>query len=520
MIDWLRDAVFYEIYPQSFYDTNGDGIGDFKGILRKLDYIKSLGCNAIWLNPCFDSPFSDAGYDVRDYEKTAARYGTNEDLVQLFTEAHQKGIRIILDLVPGHTSEEHPWFKESGKAEKNKYSGRYIWTEHWMQPIPGHPYVAGNCDRDGTYYLNFFQCQPALNYGFLHPTESWQKPMDDPDCLATRDAIREVIRFWLSKGCDGFRVDMADSLVKEDDENKSGTCEVWRDILAPIRKEFPEAVFVSEWNRPEQSINSAGFDVDFYLDWPGNGYHALLRDTESGEDKSFFKKGPESDITRFLEEYLPRYTATKENGYIALITCNHDTPRPRRTLTPDELKIAYAMIFTLPGVPFLYYGDEIGMRYLDVPTKEGGYTRTGSRTPMQWDHTENYGFSKAKPEALYLPVDPDKKAPTVESEEKDADSLLNVVRRVLKFRESRKDFRSDVSLEILQGEKGKPFVYRRERMICMVNPSSKEETVELPELHGAAEQLIIGEIRMQEDKEKKKTKVLMHGGSFAILKVQ
>lgn len=518
MVDWLREAVFYEIYPQSFYDTNGDGIGDFKGILRKLDYIGSLGCNAIWLNPCFDSPFQDAGYDVRNYEKTAERYGSNEDLIRLFEEAHKKGIRIILDLVPGHTSDTHPWFRESGKAEKNRFSGRYVWTDHWMQPMKGHPYVAGECERNGTYLLNFFHCQPALNYGFLHPTESWQKPMDDPDCLATRDAIREVIRFWLSKGCDGFRVDMADSLVKEDDEEKSGTCQVWRDILSPIRKEFPEAVFVSEWNEPVQSINSAGFDVDFYLDWPGNGYHALLRDTESGEDRSYFKKGVEPDITRFLEDYLPRLSATRDNGYIALLTCNHDTPRPRRNLTPDELKIAYAMLFTLPGVPFLYYGDEIGMRYLEVPTKEGGYTRTGSRTPMQWDHTENFGFSKADPKELYLPVDPDKKAPTVEKEEKDADSLLNVVRRVLKFRQSRKDFRSDVPLTILQGEKGKPFVYRRDRMICMVNPSEKEETVELPVLFGAAEQLIIGEIRVQEDKEKKETKVHMQAGSFAILK--
>src|SRR5574344_1363856 len=129
MPSWLQDAVFYEIYPQSFKDTNGDGIGDIDGITESLDYIKELGCNALWINPCFDSPFKDAGYDVRDYEKVAPRYGTNDDLVHLFTEAHKRNIRILLDLVPGHTSEEHPWFLERGKAEENPYSGRYIWTD-------------------------------------------------------------------------------------------------------------------------------------------------------------------------------------------------------------------------------------------------------------------------------------------------------------------------------------------------------------------------------------------------------
>ena len=121
---WLKDAVFYEIYPQSFCDSNADGIGDFEGIISKLDYIRELGCNAVWMNPCFDSPFKDAGYDVRDYKKTAARYGTNDDLVRLFEEAHARGIKVILDLVPGHTSEEHEWFRRSKEAQQNEYWDR------------------------------------------------------------------------------------------------------------------------------------------------------------------------------------------------------------------------------------------------------------------------------------------------------------------------------------------------------------------------------------------------------------
>ena len=137
MPKWLDNAIFYEIYPQTFLDTNGDGIGDFQGIIKKLDYIKELGCNALWLNPCFVSPFSDAGYDVADYCKAAPRYGTNEDLKELFQKAHEKGLHVILDLVPGHTSIEHPWFKASLSPEENEFSHRYIWTDKAWKDFDG-----------------------------------------------------------------------------------------------------------------------------------------------------------------------------------------------------------------------------------------------------------------------------------------------------------------------------------------------------------------------------------------------
>ena len=477
MPNWLNDAVFYEIYPQSFQDTNGDGIGDLPGVTQRLDYVKSLGCNALWLNPCFDSPFKDAGYDVRDYKKVAPRYGTNADLIHLFDEAHKRGVRVLLDLVPGHTSEEHPWFLESGKAEKNDLSGRYVWTNHCFEGMPGYNYVAGEQPRNGAYLLNFFKCQPALNYGFYTVDAPWQQGMDAPDCVASREAMKDVMRFWLDAGCDGFRVDMAASLVKNDDEKKSGTSALWRDVRAMLDADYPEAALLSEWGKPEQALR-AGFHMDFMLSGSEcPGYRKLMRDyAVEDADRTFFKKDGHGDIRDFLEDYLPRYEDTRDKGLWCPITCNHDTIRPRYNMDETELKLCCATLFTLPGAPFLYYGDEIGMAYQNLPTKEGGYYRTGSRTPMQWDGTKNLGFSTGAPEDLYLPVDPSPDAPTVERQERDPNSLLNTVRAVLAFRHSRPELRADAPFELVYGE-GQQFVYRRGGLLLGVNTAGAAATL-------------------------------------------
>ena len=465
---WLKDAVFYEIYPSSFYDSNGDGMGDIDGIRQKLPYVKDLGCNALWLNPCFDSPFKDGGYDVRDYKLVAPRYGTNEDLFALFREAHALGIRVLLDLVPGHTSEEHPWFLESGKAERNAYSDRYVWTDFWIKGTPGHPYIGGETPRNGTYMLNFFKCQPALNYGWARVTESWQTPMDAPAAQATRDAMADVMRFWLAHGCDGFRVDMANSLVKGDDDDKRCTCALWKKLLNELRAEFPESAYVAEWGWPQQALCRADYDMDFYLDHPENGYHALVRSADA------YLQG-RSDPLPFLKDYLDRYEASRDAGYISFITGNHDTPRISWYLTEAQLKVGYALLFTLPGVPFLYYGDEIGMRYLSaLPTKEGGYTRTGSRTPMQWAPGKNLGFSAGAADALYLPVDDAPDAPTAQAQADGPDSLLNTVKAILALRHAHGDLQADGGFTVLHAQKGDPLlVYRRGALTLALNPSDK-----------------------------------------------
>ncbi len=480
MPNWLKNAVFYEIYPQTFYDSNGDGIGDIQGIESKLDYVKSLGCNAIWLNPIYDSPFMDAGYDVRNYYKVAERYGTNDDLKHLFETAHEKGIRILLDLVPGHTSDQNEWFLNSKKAEKNQYSNRYIWTDSVWEAPPQYKFICGVTDRDGNYLVNFFSSQPALNYGFnniSHP--AWQLPPTHPDCQATVEALKDIMRFWLDMGCDGFRVDMADSLVKNEDGEKPETCKIWRNVREMLDREYPEAAIISEWCNPKVAIG-AGFHSDFYLDHDNNGYRLLFRekDRQTGECQAIFGKNGKGDITRFLEEYTDDLKATKGKGYISFITCNHDTPRMTKMFTPLEAKIAYSFVFLMPGVPFLYYGDEIGMRFIDgLNSKEGGYSRTGTRTPMQWDDSKNHGFSDADEELLYLPVDHSADAPTVASQESDPASILNTIRKVIAIRKENEDLQSDGDFEVVYAKKNTyPFIFKRGQFLIAVNPSDKEQT--------------------------------------------
>lgn len=476
MLSWLNDAVFYQIYPQSFYDSNGDGIGDIAGIIEKLDYVRELGCNAIWLNPVYDSPFMDGGYDVRDYKKVAPRYGTNEDLVRLFESAHAKGIKVLLDLVPGHTSDQHSWFLEAKKAAENEYSNRYIFTKTVWDAPPQYRMMCGLCERDGNYLVNYFSSQPALNYGFYDITHpEWQLPPDHPDCLKTAEAIKDIMRFWLDRGADGFRVDMADSLVKNDDE-KIATAKIWRGVREMLDKEYPDRALVAEWCNPERAINNAGFHMDFYLDHYGNGYSRLFRYGEWG-DQAVFNKNGKGDLKAFTDEYLPNYNRTKDNGYISFMTNNHDMPRVTAYLDKQAIKLVNAFIFTMPGVPFLYYGDEIGMRYqADLVSKEGGFSRTGSRTPMQWDDGKNLGFSTS--DEPYLPVDNSADAPTVKNQKDDPDSIYRVVTDMIALRHKYSDLHGNGELEFMSEEGKIPFAYRRGDMIMFFNPLDEEFEIE------------------------------------------
>ena len=480
MPSWLNDAIFYEIYPQSFYDTNGDGIGDINGIIAKLDYIKDTGFNALWLNPCFESPFKDAGYDVADYYKVAARYGTNDDLYRLFDEAHKRGIRVLLDLVPGHTSNECKWFKQSCLPEKNEYSDRYIWTDCVWERPPQYPLVAGDADRDGCYMLNFFLSQPALNFGFnkiTHP--AWQISYTDKRVKGTFDEMLNVMRFWLDHGCDGFRVDMADSLVKND-EDKTATASLWRRARAMFDADYPEAVLVSEWCNAPRSINMAGFHCDFMLDHHGKLLHYATRQMdENGVNRSYFCKTAHVSAKDMLSKYIAELTETKDNGYISIISGNHDTPRVAYTLNGQELKLFYVFLLTMPGAPFVYYGDEIGMRYLPQISKEGGYQRTGSRTPMQWDgKAKNSGFSSADADKLYLDVDRSNDAPCVNDQIDSASSLLHLVKSLNVLRHSNPELQASADFEVLQLTDDGVLCYKRGGNIAVAfNPTDGQRVL-------------------------------------------
>ena len=479
MPSWLSNAVFYEIYPQSYCDTNGDGIGDLQGIISKLSYIKELGCNALWINPLYDSPFMDAGYDVRDHKKVAERYGTLDDVKELLEKAHEMGIKVLFDLVPGHTSDQNEWFLQAKKAEKNEYSDNYIFTKCVWDAPPEYRLVCGMCERDGNYLINYFSSQPALNYGFneiTHP--QWQMPCDSDAAKSTIARLKDVMRYWLDLGVDGFRVDMADSLVKNDDK-KTATSKIWADIRKMMDADYPECALVSEWCNPQRSINDGGFHMDFYLDHYGNGYSTLFRYLVDDENKSFFSDNAQGELTTFLKEYLENYPATKDNGYICFMTNNHDMPRATFYMSNEMIKLSHTFMMTMPGVPFVYYGDEIGMRYqTGLVSKEGGYSRTGSRTPMQWDSSKNLGFSTADEAMLYLPVDKSEGAPTVENNKGVEGSIYENLKTLIALRHENAELANGSDFELVFAEKGTNLlIYKRGSFTVYINVSNETKEV-------------------------------------------
>jgi len=512
---WLSSAIFYELYPQSFLDTNGDGIGDLPGVIAKLDYIKSLGCNAVWLNPCFVSPMGDAGYDVADFYHVDPRYGTDADLVALFAAAHARGMKVCLDLVAGHTSTAHPWFQASAQAKRNKYSDWYIWTSSaWERPAPprsapatpGVPativqamasaplqLVRGFGERDGGYVANYFYFQPALNYGFAHPDPArpWQLPVSHPGPQAVRREMKKIIRHFLDLGCDGFRVDMAFSLVKGDTDFRE-TMLLWRDMRAMFDREYPECALISEWSDPEKAI-TAGFHMDFLIHLGHPGYTSLFRaEPERNRSPSadpaaasYFDRRGTGDICLFLDHYVTQLAATRGLGHISVPTGNHDIIRLAHGRTRAEQKVAMAFFYTLPGVPYLYNGDEIGMDYArGLVSVEGAYTRTGSRTPMQWDSSANAGFSSAPKEKLYLPVTSKQKPDTVAGQDRDPASLLNFLRALAALRQSTPALQADGDFTPVYAQPKKyPFAYLRtldgDTILVVLNPSGKSVAVTL-----------------------------------------
>ena len=489
---WLKKAAIYHIYPLTYMDSNGDGIGDLEGIRSKLDYIKSVGFDCIWLSPCFASAWEDGGYDIIDFYKVDPRFGTNEDLKRLIDDAHSKGIKILLDLVAGHTSDKHPWFQESLKAERNVYSDYYIWTEGHTMPQPSFRWVDNTHPRNGIYLSNYLPIQPALNYGYRspNPANSWEQDYDAPGPKAVREELKKIIAYWCDMGADGFRVDMAKSLVKGDNAEQEGVQRLWKEIFTWYNAKYPENIMMSEWSFPKQSI-TAGFNIDLLIHngIGGKIYRPLVCETTDKMVPTvcYFSPKGEGRVRESMEIYTKVYNDYRSlGGYAAMPTCSHDIWRLSRMnrATAEEQKVAITLFLTLPTPPIVYYGEEIGMRNLDYALpKEGSFTsrnRSVCRTPMQWSTERNAGFSKVEDASkLYLPVDNAYTFPNVAEQEKNENSVLAYVKGLLALRAATPTLGVEGEWKYV-GDMDNPYpmIYARmlgdEKYVIVFNPAARE----------------------------------------------
>lgn len=534
--EWIHNAVFYDIYPCSFMDSDGDGIGDIPGIISRLDYVKSLGVDAIWMNPIYLSGWFDGGYDIIDYYEVDPRFGNNADLRRLVEEAHRRDLKVCLDLVPGHTSNKSEWFRRaSTEGPDGRYADYYIFTDNisakdsadirkrqlledpdnsklgpWVptsEAMPGKP-------KDGKYTgafyrKNYYPCQPALNFGFADPKEPWQQPVDAPGPKAVRRELKNIMAHWFDLGVDGFRVDMAASLVKND-KNKKETIRLWKEMREWIDREYPGKVLISEWGVPSQSL-PAGFDVDFLLIHRSPGFKQLMRG--SAKDKSvatdaYFEHHGCGGYDKFVKEFGELYGNSKKYGYIALFSSNHDINRLNSETrdTPDQIKAFMTFLLTMPGVPFIHYGDEIMMRNVKgLPSVEGSREeRSGTRTPMQWDNSPSAGFSSARPDNLFLPVFTDNGRLTVESQENDPSSVLNHTRELIRLRHAYPVLANAGDwVTVSDSARPYPWIYTRsdgnDTFMVILNPGEKKAsaTIELPDIVKVSPIISSGETKIK-----------------------
>src|SRR6266849_4762212 len=446
---WWRHAVFYEIYPRSFADSNNDGIGDLNGITSKMDYLHELGVDAIWISPCFPSPQVDFGYDVSDYENIDPMYGTLTDFDRLASEAKKHGIRIILDFVVNHSSDKHPWFVDSKSSRTSKHRDWYIWRDG---KGPGQP----PNNWTSTFGGSAWKFDPATNQFYYHffyaeqPDLNWRNPV-------VKDAMFDVTRWWYHRGVSGFRLDAVDTLFEDPnlhdnpiarpgknafgdpfEQNKYNTKlpEV-HDVLRGLRKVADEsnAVLIGEtWTADIAELNKYYGEGNNELQLPMD----FLFTTVNKLSPADFRKQIAA--------------VDSASGWPTFVISNHDIVRSYDRYGDGQhndqiAKLMAALYLTLRGTPIMYYGEEIGMKTTPPTRKEDvkdpiGKTgwpkekgRDGERTPMQWDGSKNAGFSQATP---WLPVPATYKTHNVADELKDRNSVLQFYKKVLSLRHSNK----------------------------------------------------------------------------------
>lgn len=509
---WWKEATVYQIYPRSFKDSDGDGVGDLKGIISKLDYIKSLGINAVWLNPIYTSPNDDNGYDISDYREIMKDFGTMEDFDLLLKEMHKRNIKLIMDLVVNHSSDEHEWFKQSKSSRDNKYRDYY----HWWPAEKGKPtyrwsFFDVNSEawkydaQTDAYYLHYFsQKQPDLN---------WENPK-------VRQEVYDIMRFWLNKGIDGFRMDAFQFASKDT---------TWPELPKGYEKNIIKYYgvgphlheYLQEMNR--EVFNK--YDIMTVSEGAGSSPEDAIQFVDPDRKELDMAYHFESvDIGNHLKDFglakykqiFSRYDETfKEKGWLSIFLANHDQPRMVSKFGNDtaefrELssKMLSTFVMTMRGTPYYYYGDELGMvnirfndinDYNDVETRNkytqiknaGGdldaymenrkqTSRENGRTPFQWDTTENAGFTTGKP---WLKVNPNYSLINAEAQEKDPNSVLNYFRKVVQLR------KQDLTLvygayTLLDKDNPDVFAYTREldgkKLLVLLNFSKKNAAYTLP----------------------------------------
>ena len=496
---WFKDAVLYEAPIRSFYDADGDGKGDFRGMAQKLDYIKELGVNCIWLLPMYPSPLRDDGYDIADFNAIHPDFGTVEEFQQLISQAHDRGLRVVADLVMNHTSDQHAWFQEARRDPNSPKRDYYVWSDDATR-YPNARIIFTDTEPSnwtfdpiaGQYYWHrFFTHQPDLNYD--NPLV-WQEMFD-------------VARFWLRMGLDGFRCDAVPYLYERDGtngENLEETHLFLRALRAMIDEEFPGKVLLAEANQwPEDVVAYFGtpeqpeFHMNFHFPVMPRLYMALRREDrtpiidilartppipENCQWATFLRNHDELTLEMVTED--ERQEMWAEFAPDRRMRCNLGI---RRRLAPlldngrAELELLNIMLFSLPGTPVIYYGDEIGMGD-DIWLRD----RNGVRTPMQWSSYRNAGFSYGGQTGLYAPVISDSvygyQRVNVEEQKQNPTSLLNWMKRTLAVRSRRKAFgRGDLKWVEIENKKLLAFIrrYRNEAILCVVNLGSAPQTGQL-----------------------------------------
>jgi alpha-glucosidase len=440
--EWWQSGVVYQVYPRSFQDSSGDGVGDLRGVLSRIDYLKWLDVDAVWLSPIYPSPMKDFGYDISDYCDIDPLFGTLADFDELTAELHKHGMKIVLDFVPNHTSDEHPWFRESRSSRDNPKRAWYIWRNpgpngappnNWLSQFGGEAW-----EYDGVtgqyYYHAFLKEQPDLN---------WRNP-------EVQEAMLDVLRFWLDRGVDGFRVDVIWHIVKDSEFRNNEPDPNYHPGQAPARR----LLATYNTDRPEvhQIIERMRGVLDEYDDkmMVGEVYLPMERlvtyygSQGSGVHLPFnFQLIELPWHARAIAEAIERYEGLlPPYGWPNWVLGNHDNPRIATRIGIGQARVAAMMLLTLRGTPTMYYGDELGMHNVPMPPDRVqdpfeknvpglGLGRDPSRTPMQWSDGAHAGFSEGEP---WLPIAEDFTSCNVVTERQDSRSMLTLYRRLLELR--------------------------------------------------------------------------------------